>query len=89
MNTAMYYMGSPDKIAYVGVSGIVMFGLVVLYCYGAAKLSYDYNIYINNSGYAFMWAFLWYFLPFIYYPYYAIFLNPLVGSAPMTGGRRR
>jgi len=87
MNTVMYYMG--NNFMYIGTSGLVLFLLAIVYCYGAAKLSYDYNIYINNSGYAMLWAILWYCFPFIYYPYYAIFLNPLVGSNSMIGGRRR
>ena len=71
---------------------ILSFGFGILYCYGSAKLSYDYNMSINNTGMAFMWAVLCYIFPVFYYPYYAIFLNPInssVSVAPMSGGRRR
>lgn len=71
MNTLLYSVG------YYPVVGISL--LTMVYCYGAAKLSYNYNIYTNNSGYAFLWAILCYFFAFLYYPYYAIFLNPLPG----------
>lgn len=70
MNTLIYSMGS--------YSIVTIGALSIVYCYGAAKLSYDYNIYTNNSGYALIWAIVCYFFAFIYYPYYAIFLNPLI-----------
>lgn len=98
MNSVLYAMGykepfsviqvtsSPHLLAVFGVFGLIVF----IYCYGAAKLSYDYNMSINNQGYIFMWAFLCYIFAFIYYPYYAIFLNPVASlAAPMVGGKRR
>ena len=59
-----------------------------LYSYGAASLSYNYCVYTNNSG-AFLWSLLAFFFSGFYYPYYALFLNP-IGSIPkaMTGGKR-
>jgi len=59
----------------------------IIYSYGAAKLSYDYNRSIGN-GSAFFWAVICYFFAGMYYPYYAIFLNPVSSTATMTGGRR-
>lgn len=78
---------SPGIFA-AGAFGFLIFFLFgILYCYGAAKLSYSYNVSIGNGGSAFFWAFICYFFAAIYYPYYAIMLNP-VGSV-MSGGRRR
>lgn len=66
-----------DKVAvYTYVVLAVLF--TILYSYGAARLSWCYNIHIGNSkSEAFMWALLNLFFSSIYYPYYAIFLNPL------------
>jgi hypothetical protein len=78
---------SPGIFAAGGVGLLIFFAFGILYCYGAAKLSYSYNMSIGNGGSAFFWAVLCYFFAAIYYPYYAIMLNP-VGSV-MSGGRRR
>ena len=60
-----------------------------LYSYGAASLSYNYCVYTNNSG-AILWSLLAFIFSGFYYPYYALFLNP-IGSIPksMTGGGKR
>jgi len=71
---------------------IFFFMLGLLFCYGSAKLSYDYNMSINNSGYAVIWSVICYFFPSFYYPYYAIMLNPInpyVSGTAMIGGKRR
>ena len=78
---------SPGIVAAGAVGFLIFFLFGIIYCYGAAKLSYNYNMSIGNGGSAFMWAFICYFFAAIYYPYYAIMLNP-VGST-MSGGRRR
>jgi hypothetical protein len=57
--------------------------------FGAARLSYCYNVYTGNSASALVWSILAFFFSGIYYPFYALFLNPLCSVAPMTGGRRR
>jgi len=60
-----------------------------LYCYGAAKLSYSYNM-ANNGSMIYLWCILCFFFAAIYYPYYAFFLNPVLPIATvMVGGRRR
>jgi hypothetical protein len=78
---------SPGIIAAGATVGLLFFVFGIIYCYGAAKLSYNYNMSIGNGGSAFMWAFICYFFAAIYYPYYAIVLNPV--SPVMSGGRRR
>jgi hypothetical protein len=98
MNTAVNYLGyNPmDYVPVILVTGKI--GLFVgaflafLYSYGAAKLSYTYNMSINNGFMAYVWCILCFFFSSIYYPYYALFLNPVlpisvVGVA--VGGRRR
>uniref|UniRef100_A0A6C0ANW4 Uncharacterized protein n=1 Tax=viral metagenome TaxID=1070528 RepID=A0A6C0ANW4_9ZZZZ len=98
MNTAINFLGY-NPIEYVpailvtGKIGLVFFALgALLYSYGAAKLSYTYNMSMNNGSMAYFWCLLCFFFASIYYPYYAIFLNPvlpisMVGVA--VGGRRR
>ena len=54
---------------------------LLLTCYGAARLSWCLN---HSYG----WAFLCFLFPAFYYPYYALFLNPVCNPV-MTGGRRR
>jgi hypothetical protein len=78
---------SPGIVAAGGFGVLIFFLFGFIYCYGAAKLSYSYNMSIGNGGSAFMWAFLCYFFAAIYYPYYAIILNPV--APVMSGGRRR
>lgn len=64
--------------------------LAVIYCYGAARLSY------NTFG-SMGWAVVAFFLAPLYYPYYAIFVSQSAAPIPapiptvpeMLGGRRR
>ncbi len=69
------------------LGGGVVFGLLfsllplLLFAYGAAKLSWCLN---HSYG----WSFLCFLFPGFYYPYYALFLNPLC-TTPMVGGKRR
>jgi hypothetical protein len=78
--------------------GIIVIAILVLLIgflgsYGAARLSYCYNIYIgNSSGAAFGWSILSFFFSGFYYPIYGLFLNPLCSKTSSTltvGGRRR
>jgi len=80
--------------------GMIVIAILVLLIgflgsYGAARLSYCYNIYIgNSSGAAFGWSILSFFFSGFYYPIYGLFLNPLCSktgnsAGVLTGGRRR
>lgn len=62
-----------------GVMGLLSILFVLLFSYGAAKLSYDKY---QSIG----WAILNFFFASFYYPYYAIFLS---GPSNSFGGRRR
>ena len=66
----------------------VLFSLFILFLIslGAARLSYCYNIYTGNSGgVAFMWSVLAFFFSSIYYPFYALVLNPVCSLPPAVG----
>jgi ABC-type antimicrobial peptide transport system permease subunit len=98
MNSVLYLLGSnteslqnaPGMVALGATGVIITFLLGVIYCYGAAMLSYNYNMSIGNGGYAMIWAILCYFFSGIYYPYYALFLNPLNNNnTVMVGGRKK
>jgi hypothetical protein len=53
-----------------------------LYGYGAAKLSWNYNIYVGNTtGAAFFNSILAYIFSSFYYPFYSIVLSPIGGAA--------
>ena len=97
MNTAANYLGyNPmDYIPVVLVTGkigiFVGALLAFLYSYGAAKLSYNYNMSMNNGSIVYFWCLLCFFFATIYYPYYALFLNPVLPISVVgvrVGGRR-
>lgn len=73
-----------DPLAIAMIVINVLLGLV--YCYGAARLSY------NTFG-SMGWAVVAFFLAPIYYPYYAIFVSqpapPPSVMSDMFGARRR
>ena len=89
-----------NTAAIAGVSGMIFlysflliaFGIV--FCYGAARTSYCYNIALGNTtDIAFLFSVLCFFFPNFYYPYYAIFLNPLCttklrNNKGMFGGKK-
>lgn len=84
--------GEEQKLQSFGILAVlsVLFGLLLsfMYSYGAAKLSYCYNVSTGNGGVAFIYSLLAFFFSGIYYPYYAWFVNPLC-AAPQVGGRRK
>jgi len=73
---------STDKDNHQFVSGIIFIGfyllLMLISAVGAARLSYNYNISIGNTGGAALsFSILNFFFYGFYYPYYALFLDPL------------
>ncbi len=65
---------------------IIIIGFFV--CYGAARLSWCYNTLYGASGVAkVIYSLLCFVFPYYYYPFYALFLNPVCGKA-QVGGRR-
>jgi len=98
MNTIINAIGY-NPIEYIpailitGKIGIFLAALFAfLYSYGAAKLSYTYNMSINNGSFVYFWCLLCFFFATMYYPYYAFFLNPVLPvsmAGVAVGGRRR
>ncbi len=75
--------------AYAGVSFLVIVILIFANLYGAARLSWCYNTFYGASGIEkFIWSFLCFFFSGFYYPFYAIFLDPVCGRVAQVGGRR-
>ena len=57
---------------------VLIFSLATMY--GAARLSYCYNIFIGNSETAaLLYSILCFFFSGIYYPFYALSLSPVCG----------
>ncbi len=84
--------GEQKRFAAVGTLAVlsVLVGLLLsfLYSYGAAKLSYCYNVSSGNAGAAMIYSVLAFFFSGLYYPYYAWFVNPLC-VVQQVGGRRK
>lgn len=58
---------------------ILIIAFAFLYSYGAAKLSWNYNMYVGNSvGAATFNSILAFLFSNFYYPMYGLMLNPLV-----------
>ena len=70
------------SMVFLGVAFIYM----VMYAYGAASLSYNYNVYVGNTG-GIVWVYtiLSFIFSSLYYPFYAVFLSPPLGRAPNSG----
>jgi len=73
-----YFTDAEESIGSTALYTYVVLALVFtfLYSYGAARLSWCYNISIGNStGVAFGWSVVNFIFSSIYYPFYALFLN--------------
>jgi hypothetical protein len=90
--------GATGNVAVVASVGILYVISMIILCisisYGAARLSWCYNSYIGtDSGLAVLYAILAFMFSGFYYPFYALFLNPVCGfrstAAAAIGGRRR
>jgi len=95
-STAMESTTRANSMAATGFvfSTILALVFAILYAYGAANLSYCYNIQQGaSSSTATLWALLAFLFCGWYYPYYALLLNPICGFAAgknkvQLGGRR-
>ena len=76
---------NPGVLTTIGLVIILFLIFSILFCYGAAKLSYNYNMAIGNTGSAFMWSIICFIFANIYYPYYALMLNPISANMALTG----
>ena len=67
---------------------IIYLVFIFVFSYGAAKLSYAYNVSIGtSSGMTMVYSVLSFFLSSLYYPYYAMFLNPVGQKKGKNSGK--
>jgi uncharacterized membrane protein (DUF485 family) len=82
----------PDASGLLATSLTVMFiyfVFLILFSVGAAMLSYNYNASIGTSGgMTVVYVILSFMFSSIYYPYYALVLDPVGKRAVQKGGRR-
>jgi hypothetical protein len=86
--------GAPINFATIGAfslfSLILMFVVIFANCYGAARLSWCYNTFYGaGEGEKLLYALLCFFYSGIYYPFYAIFLDPVCGRLAQRGSSRK
>jgi hypothetical protein len=81
---------SPEEPKINNTVIIVIVVISLIFALGAARLSYTYNLYIGNStGVAFGYAVLNSFFSYLYYPFYAFFLNPVGSRKPIQNNAAR
>jgi len=69
---------------------IITLVMIFSNCYGAARLSWCYNTFYGvPENDKFAWAFLCFFFPGFYYPFYATSLDPVCGRVAQKGGKRK
>lgn len=80
---------SQDTLYGASIVIIAMYMIfIIAFSVGAAILSYNYNCFIGtSSSLTVVYAILAFLFSSVYYPYYAIFLDP-VGKKIQKGGRR-
>lgn len=67
-----------DLIKYSITVIVIYLVFIFLFSFGAAKLSYTYNVSIGtSSGMTLLYSILSFLFSSLYYPYYAIMLNPV------------
>jgi len=86
---ALAPLGAPAVV--ISIIGIM---LTFIIAFGAARQSYCYNKFMGSSEIAtFFFAILCFFFPHFYYPFYAVFLNPLcnlkINKGVFFGGKGR
>lgn len=79
-----------ESILGMGILAAVIIIIISFFvCYGAARLSWCYNSFYGASGAEkFIYALLCFIFPYYYYPFYALFLDPVCGRKAQVGGRR-
>ena len=86
--------GVPIDYAIIGRNILIILVLVFIFlianCYGAARLSWCYNtFYGTGEAEKLLWAILCFFYSGFYFPFYAIFLDPVCGRVAQRGGSRK
>ena len=85
---------APINFATVGANAllilILVFIIIIANCYGAARLSWCYNTFYGaGEAEKLLWALLCFFYSGIYYPFYALFLDPVCGRVAQRGGSKK
>ena len=90
-----HFVGTSNAGSGLEIGGLLLYILLIIvfgvaYSYGAARLSYCYNIYLGeSSGTASLWAVFAFIFAGYYYPIHGIFLTPCgVSKHTQFGGRR-
>jgi hypothetical protein len=93
--TEGFYDDKKEIVSYAAMgayTGLVILGIFIMIfanLYGAARLSWCYNTFHGASGgEKIIWSVLSFFFSGFYYPFYAIFLDPVCGRL-QKGGRRQ
>lgn len=78
---------------FMGFSLFVVIFIVIIaiaVCYGAARLSWCYNTFYGaDSASKVIFSVLCFLFPNFYYPFYALFLDPVCGRTKNQSGGRR
>jgi hypothetical protein len=84
---------TPDAEAFMGFElFLIIFILIIAIavCYGAARLSWCYGTFNGDSTTSkVIFSTLCFIFPNFYYPFYALFLNPVCGRTKNQSGGRR
>ena len=84
---------TPAAEAYMGIGVFVIVFIIIiafLVCYGAARLSWCYNTFYGEStGSKVIFSVLCFIFPNFYYPFYALFLDPVCGRVKNQSGGKR
>lgn len=82
---------TPAAEAFLGLALMwTIFILIIAFfvCYGAARLSWCYNTFYGEpAGTKMIFSILCFFFPNFYYPFYAIFLDPVCGRKASSNRR--
>jgi hypothetical protein len=94
--TEGFYDASGSSVNFAMIGAMSLFAVIITFvvlfanCYGAARLSWCYNTFYGVGGAErLLWSFLCFFFSGIYYPVYAIFLDPVCGRVAQRGGSRK
>jgi len=74
----------------MGIAAMIFILIIAFFvCYGAARLSWCYNTFYGEStSIKVIFSLLCFIFPYYYYPFYALFLDPVCGRKAQVGGKR-
>jgi len=84
---------TPDAEVFMGVGVFMVIFILIIaiaVCYGAARLSWCYNTFYGaDSVSKVIFSVLCFIFPNFYYPFYALFLDPVCGRVKNQSGGKR